>query len=37
MDLSNVEITPAQEQDPNLQVIMDMLRASPERPPWEHV
>ena len=37
MDLSNVEIAPEQEQDPNLRVVMDMLRASPERPAWEHV
>ena len=29
IDLSNVEITPEQEQDPNLWVVMDMLRASP--------
>ncbi len=36
-DLSNVEIAPGQEKDPNLQVVMDMLRASPERPAWEHV
>ncbi len=28
--VSNVEITPAQEQDLNLRVIMDMLHASPE-------
>ncbi len=37
IDLSNVEIAPEQEQDPNLRVVMDMLRASPERPVWEHV
>ncbi len=37
IDLSNVEIDPEQEQDPNLQVVMDMLRASPERQAWEHV
>ncbi len=37
IDLSNVEIAPAQEQDPNLRVVMDMLHASPERPAWEHV
>ena len=30
IDLSNVEIAPEQEQDPNLRVVMDMLRASPE-------
>ncbi len=36
-DLSNVEIAPEQEQDPNLRVVMDMLRASPEWPEWEHV
>ncbi len=35
--LSNVEIAPEQEQDPNLRVVMDMLLASPERPAWEHV
>ncbi len=29
IDLSNVETAPEQEQDPTL---MDMLRASPERP-----
>ncbi len=28
IDLSNVEIAPAQEQDPNLWVVMDMLRAT---------
>ena len=33
----NVEIAPEQEQDPNLRVVMDTLRASPERPAWEHV
>ena len=37
IDLSNVEIAPEQEQDPNLWVVMDMLHASPERPAWEHV
>ncbi len=37
IDLSNVEIAPEQEQDPNLWVVMDMLRATPERPAWEHV
>ncbi len=37
IDLSNVEIAPEQEQDPNLWVVMDMLRASPEWPAWEHV
>ena len=37
IDLSNVEIAPEQEQDPNLQVVMDMLHAIPERPAWEHV
>ena len=30
-------IAPAQEQDPNLWGVMDILRASPERPAWEHV
>ncbi len=30
IDLSNVELAPAQEEDPNLQVVIDMLRASPE-------
>ncbi len=30
IDLSDVEIAPAQEQDPNIRVVMDMLRASPE-------
>ncbi len=34
IDLSNVEIAPEQEQDPNLRVVMDMLRASPEWPAW---
>ncbi len=37
IDLSNMEIALAQEQDLNLQVFMDMLRASSERPAWEHV
>ncbi len=37
IDLSNVEITHEQEQDPNLRPVMDMLRASLERPTWEHV
>ncbi len=37
IDLSNVEIAPEQEQDPNLRVVMEMLRASLERPAWEHV
>ncbi len=37
IDLSNVEIAAEQEQDPNLRVVMGMLRASPERPTWEHV
>ncbi len=37
IDLSNVEISPEQEQDPNLRVVMDMLRASPEQPAWEYV
>ena len=37
IDLSNVEIGPEREQDPNLWVVMHMLRASPERPAWEHV
>ncbi len=37
IDLSNVEIAPDQEQDPNLWVVMDVLCASPERPAWEHV
>ncbi len=37
IDLSNMEIAPEQEQDPNLRVVMDMLHASPERPGWEHV
>ncbi len=32
-----MEIAPEQEQHPNLRVVMDMLRASPERPSWEHV
>ncbi len=36
-DLSTVEIAPAQEQDPNLRLVMDMLHASPERPAWEQV
>ncbi len=30
IDLSNMEIAPEQEQDPNLWVVMDMLCASPE-------
>ena len=37
IDLSNVEIAPEQEQDPNLRVVMNMLPASPERPVWDHV
>ena len=37
VDLSDVEIAPEQEQDSNLQVVMDILRASQERPAWEHV
>ena len=37
IDLSNVEIAPEQEQDPNIQLVMDMLRASPERPAWEQL
>ncbi len=37
IDLSNVEIVPAQEQDPNLWVVKDMLCASPEQPACEHV
>ncbi len=37
IDLSNVEIAPEQEQDPNLRVVMDMLHASLEWPAWEHV
>ncbi len=37
IDLFNMEIAPAPEQDPNLRVVMDILRASPERPAWEHV
>ncbi len=37
IDHSNVEIAPAQEQDPNLRVMMDMLHASLERPVQEHV
>ena len=37
IDLSNMDITPEQEQDPNLPVVMDMLCASPELPAWEHV
>ncbi len=37
IDLSTVEISPEQEQDHNLRVVMDLLRASLERPAWEHV
>ena len=37
MDLSAVELAEEQEQDPNLRLIMDMTRNSPERPSWEHV
>ena len=37
IDLSNVELAQEQEQDPNLRLIMDMIRDSPERPSWEHV
>ena len=32
MDLSNMEIAPEQEQDPNLRVVMDMLHASLQQP-----
>ncbi len=34
INLSDVEL--AQEQDPNLRLIMNMIRDSPERPSWEH-
>ena len=34
VDLSDVELARKQEQDPNLRLIMDMIR---ERPSWEHV
>ncbi len=34
IDLSNMEIAPEQEQDPNLRVVMDIIRASPEWPAW---
>ncbi len=37
IDLSNVELAREQEQDPNLRLIMDMIRDSLERPSWEHV
>ncbi len=37
IDLSDVELAQEQEQDPNLRLIMDMIRNSPERPSWEHV
>ncbi len=37
IDLSNVDISPAQEQNLNLQADMDMLKASLGRPTWEHV
>ncbi len=37
MDLSVVELAEEQEQDPNLRLVMDMIRNSPERPSWEHV
>ncbi len=37
IDLSDVELALEQEQDPNLRLIMDMIRDSPERPSWEHV
>ena len=32
IDLSDVELAREQEQDPNLRLIMDMIRNSPERP-----
>ncbi len=37
MDLSVVEFAEEQEQDPNLRLVVDMIRNSPERPSWEHV
>ncbi len=37
MDLSAVEFAKEQEQDPNLRLMMDMIRNSPERLSWEHV
>ncbi len=37
IDLSDVELAQEQEQDPNLRLIKDMIRDSPERPSWEHV
>ncbi len=37
MDLSVVELAEEQEQFPNLRLMMDMIRNSPERPSWEHV
>ncbi len=35
--LSNVETALVQDQDPNLQVVRDMLHAIPEFPEWEHM
>ncbi len=37
IDLSNVELTEAQDADPDLKLIKDMLNAFPEWPPWEQV
>ncbi len=37
IDLSDVELAEEQEQDPNLRLMKDMSRNSPERPSWEHV
>ncbi len=37
MDLSVVELADEQEHDPNLRLMMDMIRNSPERPSWENV
>ncbi len=37
MDFSVVELAEEQVQDPNLRLMMDMIRNSPERPSWEHV
>ena len=37
IDLSNIELTEAQDADPDLKLIKDMLNDGPERPSWEQV
>ncbi len=37
IDLSNVELTEAQDAEPNLKLIKDMLNDGPEWPPWEQL